>query len=251
MAWPSFDTAQWVCALLAALCVGLAKAGFSGVGMPAILLMAQVLPARESTGAILPLLILGDVFAVRAYHRHANGRLVLRLIPAALTGIVCGWLLMRAPLIPAKSFGHLIGWITLVLTLLVIVQMFVPAIVHFAVQRPKLAWPFGWLAGSTTMLANAAGPVMSMYLLTCRLPKMEFVGTAAWFFFAVNVIKIPFSASMGLINFSSLSLNLYLAPVVIIGLFSGKWLLHKINQSVFEWSMIVLSLLGALRLLLA
>ena len=240
---------EWILSALAAICIGMAKAGFGGLGMLAILVMARVLPPRESTGAILPMLILADIFAVYTYRQHAKGGLVLRLLPPALAGIVCGWLLM--PHIPAQSFGPLIGWLTIALVVLVLVQKFAPRLMNFAVEHPGIAWPFGWLAGSTTMIANAAGPVMTIYLLACRLPKFEFVGTAAWFFFAVNLFKVPFSASLGLINGASLALNLFLAPGVIGGIFAGRWLLGKINQAVFEWLMIVFSLLGALRLILA
>jgi uncharacterized membrane protein YfcA len=101
------------------------------------------------------------------------------------------------------------------------------------------------------MLANAAGPAMTVYLLASRLPKYEFVGTAAWFFFFINIIKVPFSASLGLITSQTLLFNLLLAPAVLIGLFLGKFLLGKINQKAFEWILISLSLLGALRLIWA
>ncbi|HEY5778530.1 MAG TPA: sulfite exporter TauE/SafE family protein [Terrimicrobiaceae bacterium] len=238
---------DWVLAVLAAICIGMAKAGFGGLGMLAILIMARVLPARESTGAILPMLILADIFAVYTYRRHAKGGLVLRMLPPAAAGIVCGWLLM--PHIPAQVFAPLIGWLTLALIALVLLQKFAPRLMNLAVEHPGIAWPFGWLAGSTTMIANAAGPVMTIYLLACRLPKFEFVGTAAWFFFAINLLKVPFSASLGLINSASLTLNLWLAPAVIAGLVAGRWMLGKINQAVFEWLMIVFSLLGAVRLI--
>jgi uncharacterized protein len=240
---------DWILAALAAIGIGMAKAGFGGFGMLAILIMARVLPPRESTGAILPMLVLADVFAVYTYRQHARGSLVLKMLPPALIGIVCGWLMM--PHIPARTFGPLIGWLTLALVALVLIQKFVPRLMSFAVEHPGIAWPFGWLAGSTTMIANAAGPVMTIYLLACRLPKFEFVGTAAWFFFAINLFKVPFSAALGLINAASLKLNLWLAPAVIAGIFGGRWLLGKINQAVFEWLMIVFSLLGALRLLLS
>ena len=240
---------DWILSALAAICIGMAKAGFGGLGMLAILVMARVLPPRESTGAILPMLVLADVFAVRIYRQHAKGRLVLRMIPPALAGIVSGWLLM--PYIPVQKFGLLIGWLTIVLIALVLVQKFAPRLMALAVEHPGIAWPFGWLAGSTTMIANAAGPVMTIYLLACRLPKLQFVGTAAWFFFAINLLKVPFSASLGLINGASLKLNLLLAPGVIAGIFAGRWLLGKINQAVFEWLMIVFSLLGAFRLILS
>jgi uncharacterized membrane protein YfcA len=238
----------WFLAVLAAVCIGMAKAGFGGLGMLAILVMARVLPPRESTGAILPMLILADVFAISIYHQHARGSLVLKMIPPALVGIICGWLLM--PHIPSQRFGHLIGWLTVALIALVLVQKLAPRLINFAVEHPGIAWPFGWLAGSTTMLANAAGPVMTIYLLACRLPKFEFVGTAAWFFFVVNLLKVPFSASLGLINSASLLLNLLLAPGVVAGVFVGRWLLGMINQSLFEWLMIVFSLVGALRLII-
>jgi len=240
---------EWILSALAAIGIGMAKAGFGGLGMLAIIVMARVLPPRESTGAILPMLILADVFAVHTYRQHARGTLVLRMLPPALAGIVCGWWLM--PHIPAQGFGQFIGWLTLALIVLVLVQKLAPRLMTLAVEHPGIAWPFGWLAGSTTMLANAAGPVMTIYLLACRLPKFEFVGTAAWFFFVVNLLKVPFSASLGLINGASLTLNLLLAPGVIAGVFAGRWLLGMINQAVFEWLMIVFSLLGALRLILS
>lgn len=248
MSVPALGPETWMLAALAALCIGLAKGGFGGLGMVAVLLMAQVLPARESTGAILPMLITADIFAVKAYHQHADRKLVLRLLWPALAGIVCGWLLM--PHIPAHVFGRVIGWLTLGLIILVLIQKYGGPMLKFAAEHPGIAWPFGWLAGITTMLANAAGPVMTIYLLACKLPKMEFVGTAAWFFLTVNLVKVPFSTSLGLINGNSLTLNLILAPLVIGGVFAGRWLIKKVNQQVFEWLMILFSLAGAIRLIL-
>jgi uncharacterized protein len=213
---------EWLLSSLAAIGIGMAKAGFGGLGMLAIFVMARVLPPRESTGAILPMLVLADVFAVHAYRQHAKGVLVLKMIPPALAGIICGWWLM--PHIPDRGFGPLISWPTIVLIILVLVQKLAPQLTTFAVEHPGIAWPFGWRAGATTMLANAAGPVMTN--LSPRLPP-------------------------GLINGSSLAFNLLLAPGVIAGVFVGRWLLGMINQTLFEWLMIVFSLLGALRLVLS
>jgi uncharacterized membrane protein YfcA len=131
------------------------------------------LPSAERVhGRHSPHAILADIFSVHAYRAHAKGILVLKMIPPALVGIICGWLLM--PHIPTQAFGRFIGWLTLALVLLVLAQKFAPRWTNFAVEHPGIAWPFGWLAGSTTMLANAAGPVMTVYLLACRLPKFEF-----------------------------------------------------------------------------
>ncbi len=236
----------WLAAYGAAICIGLSKTGFGGVGMVAVVLMAQILPARESTGAVLPMLIAADLFAIRAFRQYTVWGHLAGLLPAAVLGIVSGWLVM--PLLSEQIFRPLIGWMVLFLLGLTVAQKLSRRLSAAAAAHPAIAWPLGWLAGVTTMLANAAGAVMTIYLLACRLPKYEFVGTAAWFFFIVNVIKVPLSASMGLITPGSLMLNLLLLPGIVAGVAAGRYLLGRINQGVFEWLMIGFSLLGGLRL---
>lgn len=240
-------TEQWLFAILSAACVGISKSGFGAMAIPGILLMTQVMPARESTGIILPMLILADIFAVQAFRKFTVWALLLKILPAAVFGVVLGWWLM--PRIPVGFFTPVIGWIVLGLLLLTILQKTSSKLQDIAAGHPAIAWPLGLLAGVSTMLANAAGPAMTVYLLAARLPKYEFVGTAAWFFFFINLIKVPFSISLGLITPNTLLFNLMLAPAVLVGLFSGKFLLGKINQTHFEWLLIALSLLGALRLI--
>jgi uncharacterized membrane protein YfcA len=98
------------------------------------------------------------------------------------------------------------------------------------------------------MLANAAGPIATLYLLACRLPKLEFVGTAAVFFFAINLIKVPFSASLGLITWTTLLWSLSTLPLVYLGIQSGRWLLQRISQNLFEALLLLFTLAGGLRL---
>lgn len=242
-----FSSPQWFLIAAAAVCIGLSKSGFGGVGMVAILVMAQVMPARESTGVILPMLIVADLFAVAAYRQFTIWSHLVRLLPAALVGVVTGFFLM--PWIADEQFGPFIGWTTMGLLVLMVLQKFTRRLAAQVVEHPGIAWPVGWLAGVTTMLANAAGPVMTIYLLAARLPKWEFVGTAAWYFLIINVMKVPFSAALGLITPASLGLNLALVPAIAAGIFLGRWLLGKINQAVFEWLMIGFSFLGAVRLI--
>lgn len=239
---------HWILAAIAALGLGMSKSGFGGMAIVGILLMAQILPARESTGVILPMLILADVFAVRAFHHHAVWRVLWKIMPAAVVGVLLGWFAM--PLIPADYFAPVIGWMAMVLLGLTVLQKCSPLLQKVAAEHPAIAWPLGVLAGFATMIANAAGAVMTIYLLACRLPKYEFVGTAAWFFFLINVFKIPFSASLGLITPKTLLFNATLAPAVVGGVFLGRYLLGKINQQVFEWLLIAMALVGSLRLAL-
>lgn len=216
--------------------------------MLAVLLMANAWPARESTGAVLPMLIIGDLLAVWIFHRHTRVGILLRLTIPALVGVVCGWLLM--PRIDSAGFAGVIGWLVLGLTVLLILQRALPRLI-LAVEKKRYSWPLGLVAGVTTMLANAAGPVTTLYFLACRMPKMEFVGTAAWFYLIVNVFKVPFSASLGLITLPTLLLNLAVAPVIVGGVLAARWLLKRIDQPTFEWLMIAFTVVGALRLISA
>jgi len=241
-----YSSTQWLFAGVAASCLGMSKAGFGGMAVLGVLLMANVFPVRESTGVILPMLIVADVFAVASFQRFTIWRVLIRLLPPACLGVVAGWLLM--PLIPPEIFSKIIAVIVVSLLALTAAQKLSNTLQMTAGEHQAIAWPLGILAGITTMLANAAGAVVTVYLLACRLPKYEFVGTAAWFFLIVNVIKVPFSASLGLITPSTLTFNAALIPAVIAGLFFGRFLLGKLNQNVFEWTLIILSLIGSVRL---
>jgi uncharacterized protein len=227
--------------------IGMSKTGITGIGIFAIAAFAVIMPARESVGAILPLLLLGDVLAVTIYRRHAAWHHVVRLFPWAALGVVLGYFAVRV--VEARQVSVLIGTILIVL---VVLQWWrnrrrdhtedVPSNPYFIVL-------VGVLAGFTTMVANAAGPIMVLYFLAMRLPKMEFVGTTAWFFLLMNVFKVPWSANLGLINFQSLGLDLALAPAVVLGAWGGRVALPHINQRLFENMALLFTLLAGIRLL--
>jgi len=223
---------QWIMAIIAALCIGLSKSGLVGVSMINVLLMAEVMPARESTGTVLPLLICGDVFAVLVFQKHAHWRQIGRVLPPALAGIVAGYFLMQ--IIPAEIFRPVIGWIILILSMLQFWRKRNPERFNHIPHTAWFAWTMGGASGVTTMMANAAGPVMTIYLLAVSLPKMEFIGTAAWFFLIINLVKVPFSAHLGLINGHSLTLDLALVPVVAVGIWMGNRLIKVLSQELFE-----------------
>ncbi len=249
MDWIDYSTSQWAFALLAAICLGMSKAGLGAMAVAGILLMANVFPVRESTGVILPMLIVADVFAVWTFHRFTVWRIMGKLLAPTIAGVVIGWWIM--PEIPHELFSKIIAAVIICLLGLSVAQKLSSRLQVIAGDHPAIALPLGMLAGITTMLANAAGAVVTVYLLACRLPKYEFVGTAAWFFLIVNVLKVPFSASLGLITPTTLAFNAVLIPAIVAGLYFGKWLLGKINQQTFEWLLIGLSFLGCLRLFFA
>lgn len=241
------DPSIWLPAIGAALCVGLAKTGFGGLGIVAVVLFAQIFPAKESTGALLPLLIVGDLLGVFFYRRHANWRDLSNLLPPTLAGIACGWWIM--PRIPDGIFGAFLGWLILALMGITVLQRSFPGLLRGAENHPTLGVLAGWATGVTTMLANAAGAITAFYFLARRMDKMTFVGTAAWYFLIVNVCKIPFSTHLGLINFDSLRFDLLLLPVVLAGGLLGRVLLRRVPQRAFEWITILLATASALRLI--
>jgi len=238
----------WTAAVAAALCVGMAKTGFAGLGIVSVSLFAQLFPARESTGALLPLMIFADFFAVFFYRLHANWKDLRKLLPATFAGIIAGWLIM--PLIPDRQFTRLLGCLILALMALTVWQRRYPGMLGRAAEHPLLGVSAGVATGLATMLANAAGAITAFYFLARRMDKMTFVGTAAWFYLIVNLSKVPFSIQLNLINPASLSFDLMLLPVVALGCAAGRLLLRSVPQQLFEWITIATASAAALRLIL-
>lgn len=244
---PDFSPAQWLLAILGAVGIGVAKSGFAGVSLLHVVIFAYLFGARESTGVVLPMLIVGDVLAVCAFRQHARWEFVRRMLPPALAGIVAGWLLMHR--LSGEAYKPLIGWIILVLTTLQLWRQARPTFFERVPHRAWFAWTMGLLAGGTTMLINGAGPIMALYFLAIALPKLELVGTSAWFFLIVNVLKVPFSATLGLIHPETLRLNALLVPAIAAGLFAGRWLVRRIPQRLFDGLLLAFAAIAALRLI--
>jgi len=245
---------QWAMLALTAFLVGIAKTGIPCVGVIAVPLIAYAWPdAKESVGLLLPLLIFADLFAAGYYRRKALWGYVIRLLPWAMAGIVAGFFFLKQ--IDAQHLKPVIGGIVLAMLGLKYWQ-------SARGEKPKEGdihlpshWAFaavmGLVAGITTMMANAAGPVMVIYLLAMRLPKTEFVGTSAWLFFIVNWIKLPFMINLGLVNGQSLKLNATLFPVIVVGAVVGILILKHIPQKVFNKAVLILAAAAAIKLLLS
>jgi hypothetical protein len=241
----NFHAWEWFLAAIGALLVGVAKTGITGLSLLFVSIFASIMPARKSTGVVLPLLLVGDVAAVLLYRKHAHWGHVWRLFPWAAAGVIAG----------AFAIGHMDERQTRVAIGVIVVAL---AILHL-VRRARPGDPkaegaawfaplIGMLAGFTTIVSNAAGPLMVIYLLAMRLPKMEYMGTGAVFFLMLNLFKAPFMIWLGLITPASLLLDAELAPAVIAGTLLGRWLLGKINQRVFENVALALTLVAGAKM---
>jgi uncharacterized membrane protein YfcA len=245
---PAFTPSQWLLATLAAFCIGFSKGGFPGAGLVTVIIMAHLFGARESTGALLPMLICGDILSVRVFHQHARWALIRRMLPTTAFGIVAGYLLMRW--LPGGAFRPIIGWIVLAMVILQAVRRWRPEWYGGVPHSRSFATTMGIATGVATMLANAAGPVMGLYLLSIDTPKFELVGTSSWFFLIVNLFKVPFSAQLGLIHGMTLLFDLLLLPAIAAGIFSGQRLMRHIPQSLFEALLLIFATLASVRMIL-
>jgi uncharacterized membrane protein YfcA len=231
--------------------VGVAKAGITGLSILSIALFTHVFPSsKQASGLILPLLIFGDFVAVFAYRKHTQWRFLWRLFPWTALGVFLGYLTMGR--ISDHTAKVMIGVIILILALMSFARRYLPG--QKAEGGLQIHWTgaalIGMVAGFITLIANAAGPLMAIYFVAMRLPKMEYVGTAAVFFMLLNLFKVPFMVDLGLITTQSFGFNLALAPAVVIGAFSGRWLLMRVNQDLFEKLVLALSAIGGILLFL-
>ena len=237
---------DWVMLMLCGMLVAMAKTGIAGVYNVVVPLMAIVFGGRASTGVLLPILLMGDVLAVSYYNRSAEWNHVLRLVPPALGGVLLGtWV------------GGSVSEETFRVMLALVVLLGIGLMVLLEVRKVKTVpdhWWFGLLmgllAGFTTMVGNVAGPIVAVYMLSMRLPKNAFIGTTAWFFLLVNVIKLPLHVFVWeTISWSSLGLDLFVLPAVALGAVLGIRLVRIISEQFYRRFVILATVASALLLL--
>jgi uncharacterized membrane protein YfcA len=245
--WPDFSSTEWLLAIMAGLCAGFSKAGLAGLGMLTVMLMAQIIPGRASSGAVLPLLIFADVMAAAFFRQQILWLHIRRLAIPILTGIVLGCGVLY--LIPDAVFKPVIGWMVLVMVALQLLRQWRPALTEHLPHSTAFLWAAGLLTGASTMIANAAGPIATIYLLLVGLPKKEFIATMAWLFLFVNLSKVPFSLALGLITPGSFALNVLLIPAVIAGLLIGRRCIERLPQKLFMWIILSFAALSAGKLI--
>jgi len=244
---PDLSVLAWALLAVAAVTIGISKTAIPGSSTVAVAIFAAVLPPKQSTGTILLLLIVADVFAVLAYHAHANWKALLRLTPAVLVGLLAGAGFLF--LADDDTVRIVIGVILLAVIGFTLARRWLRRTAEQGGPHRVASAVYGGLGGFTTMVANAAGPVMSMYFLAARFPVKEFLGTAAWFYAIVNLVKVPFSAGLGLITVPGLLIDLVLVPAVVGGALWGRWLADRLDQVLFERLVIGFTIVGGVYLI--
>lgn len=246
--WQQYTSEQWMILFAAAFLIGMAKAGVKGLGMFVVPMMAAAFGGKPSVGLVLPLLSMADVFAVSYYNRHAEWKYIKRLLPAAVVGVLIAIGVGYA--IADEVFTDMIAVIIIGSLALLILQERT-RFSEMMAQNRYVAAAFGGLGGFTTMIGNAAGPIMAVYLLATRIPKNNFIGTTAWFFMIINLFKVPFHIWVwGTITWDSFRSDLLALPAIVAGVFIGILIVRRIPELAFRYFVIVMTLIIALKLLI-
>ncbi len=237
---------QWVAVAFAGFLLGLAKSGIKGIGIIIVVLLAFVFGEKASTGILLPMLITADIMAVIYYNRHANWLYIKKLLPWMVVGVLVGvWV------------GNDISE-TLFKRLMALIILFSVLLMFYTEKRKSQVIPnnqfvattAGFLAGFTTMIGNLAGPIANIYFLAMRLPKNEFIGTAAWLFFLINLFKLPFHIFVWeTVNIKTLVLNSVMVPILVLGFFIGVLIVRQISNLNYRRFILLVTALGGLILL--
>ena len=235
-------------ASLGAMCLGVSKTGFPGLAIVNVMVVAELFGAKNSVGIILPMLVVCDLIVLPLFWKYASWKQIWPLVPVTFIAIVASaFLLDRFDDLTAR---RVIGGIILVMLGLQLVREFRKAFLEHLPDSRIFRWVSCVLIGVSTMLANAAGPVYSIYALVHKMPKMEFLGVGARLFLVVNLFKAPLLGQLDLINVESLKLNLILLPALLVGIFFGRKMIHLVPQRAFEILLYVFSAIAGVRMLL-
>ena len=227
--------------------IGTAKAGVKGLGNVVIPIFALMFGAKPSTGILLPILIIADTGAVFYYRKETNWFHLKKLLPAAVIGVIIATWVGNS--ISPITFKYLLAILVLLsLFLLMAVEQYKKS--NNPLKASSLGYSLGIAAGFTTMMGNAAGPLTNIYLLLVKLPKTVFIATAAWFFYFINIFKVPFHVFFWkTITLDTLIIDAIAIPGIIAGLFTGIFLVKLMSEEFFRWLVILTTALAALLLM--
>jgi uncharacterized membrane protein YfcA len=239
---------QWILLAVCALFVGMSKVGIAGISMFYIPVLALIFGGKTSTGILLPMLMIADIFGVAYYHRHAEWKYLAKLLPWAFVGIGIG--LWVGKVVNDEWFKNIIA---------VLVFAGVGIMLWREKQNRTDLFPHTWwfaavmgvLGGFATMIGNVAGPIFAIYMLAMNLPKNAFIGTGAWFFLIVNFFKFPLQVWVwNNIGLKTIIMDLIMLPAIAAGAFLGIWIVKKIPDKTYRTFIVIVTVLSAFLLLI-
>jgi uncharacterized protein len=239
----AYSITNWLLIFLAAFIIGLAKAGLKGIDMMNVTIMAIVFGGKASTGVVLPLLCVADIFAVIYYNRHAQWPHFWKLMPWMILGVLIG--VFTGKNLNEDLFRKIMAMI-IILTVVIMIAMEVRKMDKMPDNKLFVAGT-GLISGFTTMMGNLAGAFSNIYFLAMRLPKNGFIGTAAWVFLVINLFKLPFQVFYWKnINGAVLQTDLVLLPALLAGFWAGVKIVSRIKDDSYRKVVIALTLVGAI-----
>lgn len=238
----TYSVTSWSLIFLASFIIGLSKAGLKGIDMMNVTIMAIVFGGKASTGIVLPLLCAADIMAVIYYNRHAEWKHFWKLVPWMFVGILIGVYVGKD--LDETIFRRIMA-VIIILTIAIVIALEIRRNVTMP-ENKLFAASMGLVSGFTTMIGNLAGAFSNLYFLAMRMPKNNFIGTAAWVFLVVNLFKLPFQVFYWKnITISTLQTDLVLIPALIAGFWIGVKIVSKIREEGYRRIVIVLTLIGA------
>ena len=245
--YPDISLGTYLVALFSAFCLGVSKAGFPGLAMVNVMIMAELFGAKQSVGIILPLLVVCDLTVYPLFRQYASWNKVWPLLIPAFIGILIGYRLLGS--IDNHTARRVIGGIILLMLALQLIRVYRAAFLAHLPDSKGFLWGSGLTIGVSTMMANAAGPAFSIYALVHKMSKSDFLGIGARCFLVLNLVKVPFMTDLDIINPPSLKLDAWLLPGTFLGILAGYRLIARIPQRVFEVLLYFFSLVAGVRLL--
>jgi uncharacterized protein len=242
-----YSTLEWTGIIIAALLLGISRTAISGLAILVIPLLAGIFGGRASTGVILPMLVVADLYAIYHFRNTAHRPTITNILPWTMLGLVLGLTLGGA--IDDRHFKMIIGLIVLVCILIIL---------YTSLRGNKVTVPdtfivhaiIGIAAGFASMIGNAAGPIFWIYLIACKLDKSQFMGTSAWFFFLMNAMKLPLQILVwNNITIRNLAPSILIIPVILAGAYAGTFIIKHINEKPFRFLVLGMSMIAALKLI--
>ncbi len=242
------STFEWFIILICGMLIGMSKVGVPGVSMIVVPALAFIFGAKPSTGVLLPILMIADIFGVAYYRRHADWSKVLKVLPWAVVGVLI-----------ALWVGNVVNSVTFKNLIAILVFISIGLMLWKDRRKDAQLFPDKWwfaasmgiLGGFATMIGNVAGPVFAIYLLAMHLPKNNFIGTGAWFFLIINISKFPLQLFVwNNISLQSLTIDLIALPAIALGAVLGFKFVKIIPEHTYRGFVIVITVISAFLLLI-